>query len=80
METQFTVSEAAKIMDMSTERLYQLQREGVIEIVKGRKNRQQLQRLVSYDVLLRLIDSQDRKTQRQRARLHTAASGRMDLL
>ncbi len=78
MQTQFTVAKAAEILQLSRERIYQLEEQGKLQVTRGELNRRQNQKLVSYDALMRYIDALEHRAKRARTRLHRAANGEWD--
>lgn len=79
MQTTFTMGQAARILNLSRERVYQLEREGTLEVTRGQLGRWQTQKVVTYDALLRYVDALTSKANKARARLHLAANGRLEL-
>ncbi len=80
MQTQFTMRQAADILQLTRERLYQLEQQGKLAVTRGRLNRAQTQKMISYDELSRYIEKQTEKVRRQRERLHAGARGDFNVL
>ncbi len=80
MQTLFTVNQASKVLGLTRERLYQLEKARLLEVTRGQLNRRQSRKLVSYDALMRYINGLESKAYRARARLNRAANGDLDLL
>lgn len=78
MQRVFTVARAARVLGLTRERIYQLNNEGHLEVIRGELGRRQTQKLITYDALLRYIDALTNKANKARARLHLAANGELD--
>ncbi len=78
MHRQFTIAQAARVLGLTKERLYQLVASSQLEVTRGCIGRRQQQKLVTYDALLRYIDAMSNRANKARARLHAAANGELD--
>lgn len=71
MERDFSITQAARVLGCTPQRLYQKEREGSLSIIRNELGKKR----ISYDTLLLMIMRKMERAEQARGRLHRVAAG-----